>query len=214
MARGEIPSTYIVFVHLLCVNAQNWFQLYEENVKFFFFFIGWRLQGLHCYRFFEVQHSWERAADLCKRWVPIYLFFGIFFCTSISTGEPKISSSSIACFFHDTHQPSIPHAARWKISRPRFSMQTFVVSVAVVKDSPRLLFFCSILNHKWKASIFRDSITLTNFTHTFAYFSIFYLFICLLFFFLVPNREQCQVNLFIISVRGRTEPQQSLKWTR
>ncbi|KZS05970.1 Notch 2 [Daphnia magna] len=29
---------------------------------------GWRLQGLHCYKFFEVQHSWERAADLCKRY--------------------------------------------------------------------------------------------------------------------------------------------------
>jgi hypothetical protein len=75
VARGEIPSTYIVFVHLLCVNAQNWFQLYEKNVKFFFSFTGWRLQGLHCYRFFEVQHSWERAADLCKRWVPILFDF-------------------------------------------------------------------------------------------------------------------------------------------
>jgi len=29
---------------------------------------GWKLLGLHCYKFFEVQHSWEKAADLCKRY--------------------------------------------------------------------------------------------------------------------------------------------------
>ena len=172
---------------MLCVNAQNWFQLYEENVKFFFSFIGWRLQGLHCYRFFEVQHSWERAADLCKRWVPIYLFFGIFFCTSISAGKPKISSSSIACFSHDTHQPSIPHAARWKISRPRFSMQTFVVSVAVVKDSPRLLFF-NYFESQVKGIYLSWFYHLNQLTHTFAYFSTFYLSICLLFFLSYQSR--------------------------
>jgi hypothetical protein len=105
VARGEIPSTYIVFVHLLCVNAQNWFQLYEENLKFFFSFIliGWRLQGLHCYRFFEVQHSWERAADLCKRWVPIYLFRNLFlyfyfcqleyYCVLLSRHPPTLNPS-------------------------------------------------------------------------------------------------------------------------
>jgi hypothetical protein len=134
---------YLVFVHLLCVNAQNWFQLYEENLKFFFSFIliGWRLQGLHCYRFFEVQHSWERAADSCKRWVPINiiffflnLFLYFYFCWG-TTSWVLLRAS----FTTPTNPQSLTLHVE-KISRPRFSMQTFVVSVAVVKDSPRLLF--------------------------------------------------------------------------
>nr|CAD7426810.1 unnamed protein product [Timema monikensis] len=30
--------------------------------------LGWELRGLHCYKFFSIQHSWEKAAELCRRW--------------------------------------------------------------------------------------------------------------------------------------------------
>ena len=124
-----------------CSKLISIIYLYKENLKFFFSFIGWRLQGLHCYRFFEVQHSWERAADLCKRWVPINiiffflnLFLYFYFCWG-TTSWVLLRAS----FTTPTNPQSLTLHVE-KISRPRFSMQTFVVSVAVVKDSPRLLF--------------------------------------------------------------------------
>nr|CAD7258136.1 unnamed protein product [Timema shepardi] len=27
----------------------------------------WELRGLHCYKFFSIRHSWEKAAELCRR---------------------------------------------------------------------------------------------------------------------------------------------------
>lgn len=58
------------------IRSQSYLNyLFIKNFVFAFPIAGWRLQGLHCYRFFEVQHSWERAADLCKRWVPILFDF-------------------------------------------------------------------------------------------------------------------------------------------
>ncbi|XP_052128948.1 sushi, von Willebrand factor type A, EGF and pentraxin domain-containing protein 1 [Frankliniella occidentalis] len=29
---------------------------------------GWELRGLHCYKFFTIRHSWEKAAELCRRY--------------------------------------------------------------------------------------------------------------------------------------------------
>ncbi|KAK9718535.1 CUB domain [Popillia japonica] len=29
---------------------------------------GWELRGLYCYKFFNIKHSWEKAAELCKRY--------------------------------------------------------------------------------------------------------------------------------------------------
>ncbi|XP_063243609.1 sushi, von Willebrand factor type A, EGF and pentraxin domain-containing protein 1 isoform X2 [Bacillus rossius redtenbacheri] len=29
---------------------------------------GWELRGLHCYKFFSIRHSWEKAAELCRRY--------------------------------------------------------------------------------------------------------------------------------------------------
>ncbi|XP_022825719.1 sushi, von Willebrand factor type A, EGF and pentraxin domain-containing protein 1 isoform X1 [Spodoptera litura] len=29
---------------------------------------GWELKGLHCYKFFNIRHSWEKAAELCRRY--------------------------------------------------------------------------------------------------------------------------------------------------
>nr|XP_022919679.1 sushi, von Willebrand factor type A, EGF and pentraxin domain-containing protein 1 isoform X1 [Onthophagus taurus] len=29
---------------------------------------GWELRGLYCYKFFNINHSWEKAADLCRRY--------------------------------------------------------------------------------------------------------------------------------------------------
>ncbi|CAG9863735.1 unnamed protein product [Phyllotreta striolata] len=29
---------------------------------------GWELRGLHCYKFFNIRHSWEKAAELCRRY--------------------------------------------------------------------------------------------------------------------------------------------------
>uniref|UniRef100_A0A182Y3Y1 Notch n=1 Tax=Anopheles stephensi TaxID=30069 RepID=A0A182Y3Y1_ANOST len=29
---------------------------------------GWKLRGLHCYKYFNVKHSWEKSATLCKRY--------------------------------------------------------------------------------------------------------------------------------------------------
>ena len=197
------------FVVCQCSKLISIIYLYKENLKFFFSFIGWRLQGLHCYRFFEVQHSWERAADSCKRWVPINiiffflnLFVYFYFCWG-TTSWVLLRAS----FTTPTNPQSLTLHVE-KISRPRFSMQTFVVSVAVVKDSPRLLFF-NYFESQVKGIYLSWFYHLNQLTHTFAYFSTFYLSICLPFFW-VPNREQCQVNLFI-SVVGRTEPQQSLK---
>lgn len=31
------------------------------------FVSGWDLRGLHCYKFFNIRHSWEKAAELCRR---------------------------------------------------------------------------------------------------------------------------------------------------
>ena len=50
---------------------------------------GWRLQGLFCYKFFDVEHSWERAADLCKRWVQNFLFF------LLLQGRPVVSVKGV-----------------------------------------------------------------------------------------------------------------------
>ena len=32
------------------------------------FIPGWELHGLHCYQFFNVRHSWQKASELCKRY--------------------------------------------------------------------------------------------------------------------------------------------------
>ena len=32
------------------------------------FISGWELHGLHCYQFFNVRHSWQKASELCKRY--------------------------------------------------------------------------------------------------------------------------------------------------
>ncbi|XP_069668601.1 uncharacterized protein uif isoform X2 [Periplaneta americana] len=29
---------------------------------------GWELRGLHCYKFFSIRHSWEKAVELCRRY--------------------------------------------------------------------------------------------------------------------------------------------------
>ncbi|XP_032681239.1 sushi, von Willebrand factor type A, EGF and pentraxin domain-containing protein 1 isoform X1 [Odontomachus brunneus] len=29
---------------------------------------GWELRGIHCYKFFAIVHSWEKAAELCRRY--------------------------------------------------------------------------------------------------------------------------------------------------
>ncbi|XP_028131495.1 sushi, von Willebrand factor type A, EGF and pentraxin domain-containing protein 1 isoform X2 [Diabrotica virgifera virgifera] len=29
---------------------------------------GWELRGLNCYKFFNIRHSWEKAAELCRRY--------------------------------------------------------------------------------------------------------------------------------------------------
>ncbi|EZA50646.1 Sushi, von Willebrand factor type A, EGF and pentraxin domain-containing protein [Ooceraea biroi] len=29
---------------------------------------GWELRGIHCYKFFNIRHSWEKAAELCRRY--------------------------------------------------------------------------------------------------------------------------------------------------
>ncbi|KAJ9591926.1 hypothetical protein L9F63_001528, partial [Diploptera punctata] len=29
---------------------------------------GWELRGLHCYKYFSIRHSWEKAAELCRRY--------------------------------------------------------------------------------------------------------------------------------------------------
>ena len=29
----------------------------------------WELQGINCYQFFDIRHSWEKASELCKRYV-------------------------------------------------------------------------------------------------------------------------------------------------
>lgn len=30
---------------------------------------GWEYQELNCYKYFNIKHSWEKAAELCRRWV-------------------------------------------------------------------------------------------------------------------------------------------------
>jgi len=42
-------------INLICVVSK------------YFLFSGWELHGLHCYKYFSVRHSWERAAQLCQR---------------------------------------------------------------------------------------------------------------------------------------------------
>ncbi|KAI2796712.1 Calcium ion binding [Blomia tropicalis] len=27
----------------------------------------WRREGIYCYRFFNIRHSWRRAAEICRR---------------------------------------------------------------------------------------------------------------------------------------------------
>ncbi|CAD6227295.1 GSCOCG00006083001-RA-CDS, partial [Cotesia congregata] len=29
---------------------------------------GWELKGIYCYKFFNIKHSWEKAAELCRRY--------------------------------------------------------------------------------------------------------------------------------------------------
>lgn len=29
---------------------------------------GWEYQGLNCYKYFNIKLSWEKAAELCRRW--------------------------------------------------------------------------------------------------------------------------------------------------
>ncbi|XP_012280254.1 sushi, von Willebrand factor type A, EGF and pentraxin domain-containing protein 1 [Orussus abietinus] len=29
---------------------------------------GWELRGTHCYKFFNIRHSWEKAAEICRRY--------------------------------------------------------------------------------------------------------------------------------------------------
>ncbi|KAI8115214.1 CUB and sushi domain-containing protein 1 [Lucilia cuprina] len=29
---------------------------------------GWELRGLHCYKYFNIKHSWEKSAELCRRY--------------------------------------------------------------------------------------------------------------------------------------------------
>jgi hypothetical protein len=37
-----------------------------------FFVSGWNLRGLQCYQFFNIRHSWQKASELCKRYVYHY----------------------------------------------------------------------------------------------------------------------------------------------
>lgn len=30
-------------------------------------YVGWELRGLNCYKYFGIKHSWEKAAELCRR---------------------------------------------------------------------------------------------------------------------------------------------------
>lgn len=139
------------------IRSQSYLNyLLKKNFVFVFPIAGWRLQGLHCYRFFEVQHSWERAADLCKRWVPIWFDFfrEYFFCylaSSISLGiifhygNRQNRFSGNYCVSLTRHPPCTDPS--------RCSLETFqgplwfpmltapiVVVGSVVKDSPRLRF--------------------------------------------------------------------------
>ncbi|KAF4522838.1 hypothetical protein B566_EDAN008100 [Ephemera danica] len=29
---------------------------------------GWEMRGLHCYKFFSIRHSWDKAAEICRRY--------------------------------------------------------------------------------------------------------------------------------------------------
>ena len=59
-------------------NMKSWlegiFQWYIiKNICLFiiniiyYYFLGWKLRGLHCYQFFNIRHSWQKASELCKR---------------------------------------------------------------------------------------------------------------------------------------------------
>lgn len=43
-----------------------------------FLFLGWELRGLSCYKYFSIKHSWEKAAELCRRYdiLLLNIFFG------------------------------------------------------------------------------------------------------------------------------------------
>ena len=43
-----------------------------------FLFSGWNLRGLQCYQFFNIRHSWQKASELCKRYVYHYSMFTFF----------------------------------------------------------------------------------------------------------------------------------------
>ncbi|XP_045468348.1 sushi, von Willebrand factor type A, EGF and pentraxin domain-containing protein 1 isoform X2 [Harmonia axyridis] len=49
---------------------------------------GWELRGLHCYKYFNIRHSWEKAAELCRRYGSDLI--------SVETYEENNVTSSIA----------------------------------------------------------------------------------------------------------------------
>ncbi|KAJ8978621.1 hypothetical protein NQ317_011252 [Molorchus minor] len=38
-----------------------------RSLKNTYAYLSWELKGLHCYKFFNIRHSWEKAAELCRR---------------------------------------------------------------------------------------------------------------------------------------------------
>ncbi|CAG7724478.1 unnamed protein product [Allacma fusca] len=64
------PRRRITTDLLVVASALAFFTLVntQESSSLFQCPIGWELHGLHCYKYFSIRHSWERAAQLCQRY--------------------------------------------------------------------------------------------------------------------------------------------------
>ncbi|XP_071439306.1 uncharacterized protein uif isoform X2 [Hetaerina americana] len=54
----------LLFILLLGIQVS----LGQEAQKLFSCPTGWELRGLYCYKFFSIRHSWDKAAELCRRY--------------------------------------------------------------------------------------------------------------------------------------------------
>jgi hypothetical protein len=61
------------FVKLGCIYSSEESYQYNQKLKkvlinnFYMFSGRWKLQGLYCYQFFDIKHSYQKASELCQR---------------------------------------------------------------------------------------------------------------------------------------------------
>lgn len=76
VGTGQVISTSLIAT-IKCQKRPSRLQILTNphgqiRTKFsinFLLLTGWELRGIHCYKFFNIKHSWEKAAELCRRYV-------------------------------------------------------------------------------------------------------------------------------------------------